>query len=110
RARRNPHPGVQGVRRRIGSAETNRPVTAVSGRPSASSASSPRAAYAPRVWHRNHRVGMAMIIGATFLTVLTGFLGKSAVTLTLGPRKTFLPPWYLPAGIVSPNEWLVTSM
>jgi alpha-1,6-mannosyltransferase len=53
---------------------------------------------------------MAMIIGATFLTVLTGFLGKSAVTLTLGPRKTFLPPWYLPAGIVSPNEWLVTSM
>ena len=85
-------------------------MTAVSGRPSESSARSAPAGYAPTVWHRNHRVGMAMIIGATFLTVLTGFLGKSAVTLTLGPRKTFLPPWYLPAGIVSPNEWLVTSM
>jgi hypothetical protein len=81
-------------------------MTAVSGR-SSPTASPP---YAPSVWHRDHRVGLAGIVGATGLTLLAGFLGPSAVTLTLGPRKTYLPPWYLPAGIVHPNEWLVTVM
>jgi len=66
--------------------------------------------YAPKVWHRNHRFGLAGIVSATVLTVIAGFLGPSAVALTLGPRKTFLPPWYLPAGLVQPNEWLVSSM
>ena len=35
------------------------------------------------------------IVGATALTLLAGFLGPSAVTLTLGPRDSYLPPWYL---------------
>jgi len=68
------------------------------------------AAYRPTVWHRDHRFALAGIIGATALTWLVGALGPSAVTLTLGPRKTFLPPWYLPAGILSPNEWLVSAL
>ena len=44
------------------------------------------------------------------LTLLAGFLGPSAVTLTLGPRHSLLPPWYLPAGIVRPNEWFVSAL
>lgn len=66
--------------------------------------------YRPTRWHRDHRFGIAGIVGATVLTVLTGFLGPSAVTLTLGPRTSFLPPWYLPSGILHPNEWLVSVM
>lgn len=66
--------------------------------------------YAPTVWHRHHRYALAMIVGATVLTVLGGFLGPSAVTLTLGPRTSLLPPWYLPDGIVEPNEWVVSAM
>ena len=44
------------------------------------------------------------------LTLVTGFLGPSVVALTLGPRDSLLPPWYLPAGLVQPNEWVVTAM
>lgn len=66
--------------------------------------------YRPTVWHRNHRYGILGIVAATVLTVVTGFLGPSAVTLTLGPRLTLLPPWYLPAGIVKPNEWVVSVL
>nr|MBA3527734.1 polyprenol phosphomannose-dependent alpha 1,6 mannosyltransferase MptB [Propionibacteriaceae bacterium] len=66
--------------------------------------------YAPTVWHRSHRVALLCIVGATALTWFPAALGPSAVTLTLGPRKTFLPPWYLPAGIVAPNEWLVSLL
>ncbi len=61
-------------------------------------------------WHRDHRFGLAGIIGATALTLLAGFLGPSAVTLTLGPRASYLPSWYLPAGIVEPNEWFVSAL
>ena len=50
------------------------------------------------------------IVGATALTMLAGFLGPSAVTLTLGPRHSYLPPWYLPTGILKPNEWLVSAL
>jgi alpha-1,6-mannosyltransferase len=66
--------------------------------------------YRPTVWHRDHRYGLAGIIGATGLTWMAGALGPSVVTLTLGPRKTYLPPWYLPSGIVHPGEWLVSVM
>ena len=50
------------------------------------------------------------IVAATALTLLAGFLGPSAVTLTLGPRDSYLPPWYLPAGVVRPNEWFVSIL
>ena len=66
--------------------------------------------YAPSVWHRDHRYAIGLIIGATVLTLVTGFLGPSVVALTLGPRDCLLPPWYLPAGVVQPNEWVVTVM
>ena len=32
------------------------------------------------------------------------------MTLTLGPRRSLLPPWYLPAGMVEPNEWVVSVL
>ena len=64
--------------------------------------------YRPEIWHRNHRFALFGIVGATALTLLAGFLGPSAVTLTLGPRHSYLPPWYLPAGVVEPNEWFVS--
>ena len=70
----------------------------------------PKAVYRPRVWHRDHRYGLAGIVGATALTVLAGFLGPSAVALKLGPRHSYLPPWYLPAGVLVPNEWVVSIM
>lgn len=73
-------------------------------------ARSPKQRYRPQLWHRDHRFALAGIIAATGLTVLTGALGPSAATLTLGPRKSFLPPWYLPAGIFEPNQWLVSIL
>ena len=66
--------------------------------------------YRPTVWHRHHRWGLFGTIAATALTLLTGFLGPSAVTITLGPRDSLLPPWYLPAGILRPNEWVVSIL
>ena len=68
----------------------------------------PQAPYRPAIWHRNHRFALVGIIGATALTLFAGFLGPSAVTLTLGPRHSYLPPWYLPAGVIKPNEWFVS--
>ncbi|HEX8487911.1 MAG TPA: polyprenol phosphomannose-dependent alpha 1,6 mannosyltransferase MptB, partial [Propionibacteriaceae bacterium] len=61
-------------------------------------------------WHRDHRVALTAIIGATALTWVAGALGPSAVALTLGPRRNLLPPWYLPAGVVEPNEWVVSLL
>lgn len=66
--------------------------------------------YRPTRWHRDHRYGIAATVAATVLTLLAGFLGPSAVTLTLGPRRSLLPPWYLPAGVVAPGEWFVSSL
>lgn len=79
-------------------------------RPVGNPAKPAKAVYRPTQWHRNHRYGLLGIIGATGLTLLAGFLGPSAVTLTLGPRNSFLPPWYLPTGTVNPNEWFVSSL
>jgi alpha-1,6-mannosyltransferase len=67
--------------------------------------------YRPEIWHRNHQFALFGIVGATALTLLAGFLGPSAVTLTLGPRHSYLPPWYLPSGVIDePNEWFVSIM
>jgi alpha-1,6-mannosyltransferase len=70
----------------------------------------PKTQYRPGIWHRNHQFALFGIVGATALTLLAGFLGPSAVTLTLGPRDSYLPPWYLPAGLVKPNEWFVSIL
>ena len=66
--------------------------------------------YRPTRWHRDHRYALTGIVGATALTWLAGALGPSVVTLKLGPRESYLPPWYLPAGIVNPNEWFVSGL
>lgn len=58
-------------------------------------------------WTTDGRLGFRMIIAATLVTIAIGFMGPSAVALRLGPRNgSLLPPWYLPAGIVSLNEWV----
>ena len=79
-------------------------------RRSGNPAKPPKPPYRPEIWHRNHRFALFGIVGATSLTLLVGFLGPSAVTLTLGPRKSYLPPWYLPTGLVKPNEWFVSLL
>ncbi|QDP94946.1 hypothetical protein FOE78_02570 [Microlunatus elymi] len=66
--------------------------------------------YRPTRWNRDHRVGLIGITGATLLCLIVGALGPSVVTIKLSPRDGFLPPWYLPKGIVHPNEWLVSVM
>jgi alpha-1,6-mannosyltransferase len=79
-------------------------------RRSGNPAKPPKPPYRPGIWHRNHRFALFGIVSATALTLLVGFLGPSAVTLTLGPRDSYLPPWYLPAGVVKPNEWFVSLL
>jgi alpha-1,6-mannosyltransferase len=79
-------------------------------RRSGNPAKAPQPRYRPGVWHRNHQFALFGIVAATALTLLAGFLGPSAVTLTLGPRDSYLPPWYLPAGVVKPNEWFVSIL
>ncbi len=79
-------------------------------RRSGNPAKPPKPPYRPEIWHRNHRFALFGIVGATSLTLLVGFLGPSAVTLTLGPRESYLPPWYLPTGLVKPNEWFVSLL
>jgi alpha-1,6-mannosyltransferase len=79
-------------------------------RRSGNPAKPPKPQYRPGIWHRNHRFAIFGIVGATALTLLAGFLGPSAVALTLGPRDSYLPPWYLPAGMIKPNEWFVSIL
>lgn len=60
---------------------------------------------------KSPRVGLALILLATVLTVAVGAIGPSAVTLTLGPRESLLPPYYPPAGAVpTPHEWVVSGV
>ena len=73
-------------------------------------APTPAGGHRASAWHRDHRVALAGIIGSTLLVLIAGGLGPSVVTLTLGPRDGLLPPWYLPSGVVMPNEWVVSTM
>ncbi|SDV02519.1 hypothetical protein SAMN04488544_3650 [Microlunatus sagamiharensis] len=97
-------------------AATHRPGHRAGSRRHAGSGGNParpqRKVYAPRLWHRDHRWGLAGIVGATVITVVVGFLGPSAVALTLGPRRNLLPPWYLPTSVMPtpPDEWLVSAL
>jgi alpha-1,6-mannosyltransferase len=79
-------------------------------RRSGNPAKPPQPRYRPGIWHRNHQFALFGIVAATALTLLVGFLGPSAVTLTLGPRHSYLPPWYLPARVITPNEWFVSIL
>jgi hypothetical protein len=57
-------------------------------------------------WARNHRLGLALIVAGSVLTLAVAACGPSPVTLTLGPRIDYLPPWYLPAGRIKLGEWV----
>ncbi len=62
-------------------------------------------------WTSSPRLGIGLIVLATVLTVGVGALGPSAVALTLGPRRSLLPPYYLPTGLIPvPGEWVVSSI
>lgn len=63
----------------------------------------------PTPWHRNPRLALIGIIVTTVIATGVGFLGPSAVAITVGPRSNLLPPWYLP-GRWRPNEWLVCGV
>ena len=107
--------GVDGLReqgpRGPAGAPDPRPVSATRAKRRRGNPAKPAApVYRPVHWHRDHRYALAATVAATALTLLAGFLGPSAVTLTLGPRESFLPPWYLPAGLVKPGEWFVSSL
>lgn len=43
-------------------------------------------------------------------TILTAFTGPSPVALTLGPRTSLLPPWYLPVSLSGLSEWVVVPL
>lgn len=58
-------------------------------------------------WARNHRLGLGLIVGASALTIGVGLAGPSSVALDLGPRTSWLPPWYVPDGTPVPSEWIV---
>ncbi len=69
-------------------------------------AATPRAAH----WHRDHRFGLGLVLTSVVTTIVVGFLGPSAVTLTLGPRESLLPPWYLPTGWLGTPPELAVSL
>jgi len=61
-------------------------------------------------WTSDHRFGLAMIIASCLVSVGVAFAGPSVVTLKLGPRIDYLPPWYLPVKWISLGEWVVVPL
>lgn len=57
-------------------------------------------------WSANPRIGMILIIGAALVPIIIGAMGPSVVTLELGPRESWLPPYYFATGLVTLNEWV----
>ena len=90
---------MSGLVKRIRSGSVGRRGRHQAWSPRRQSGQAAQAVYRPSVWHRDHHFALVGIIGATALTLLAGFLGPSAVTLKLGPRDSYLPPWYMPAGM-----------
>ncbi len=48
-----------------------------------------------------------MVLASCAVFVIIGFAGPSSVALTLGPRTSWLPPWYVPVAYANWNEWVV---
>lgn len=61
-------------------------------------------------WTRNPRLGVGLIIASALVTILIAFTGPSPVALTLGPRASLLPPWYLPVSMSGLSEWVVVPL
>jgi hypothetical protein len=68
---------------------------------------SARPRFLQRAWTRRPTLGVGLIVASALITVVVGFAGPSSVALELGPRAGLLPPWYLPAGVGQPPEWVV---
>lgn len=62
-----------------------------------------------RAWTRSHVFGLSLIGAAIGITIVIGFMGPSSVALALGPRRSLLPPWYLPVGTVRMPDWLAVG-
>ncbi|WP_460768863.1 polyprenol phosphomannose-dependent alpha 1,6 mannosyltransferase MptB [Mariniluteicoccus flavus] len=62
-------------------------------------------------WHRSPKVAIGLMVVFTALSVFIGARGPSVMTLTLGPRDgSLLPPYYLPAGLPRPNDWVIAIL
>jgi hypothetical protein len=57
-------------------------------------------------WSRNPKLGLALILASSALTIIIGFAGPSTVALTLGERNNLLPPWYLPYSLANWSQWI----
>ncbi|HRA77094.1 MAG TPA: hypothetical protein PLE12_12755, partial [Propionicimonas sp.] len=57
-------------------------------------------------WTTDHRIGVGLVVASAAVTIAVGFAGPSVVTLTLGPRTSLLPPWYLPVSWGPLPEWI----
>ncbi|MVA74825.1 hypothetical protein GC722_02065 [Auraticoccus sp. F435] len=49
-------------------------------------------------------------MSSPLITLVVAFLGPSAITLDLGPRRGLLPPWYLPADLLGTPHELAVSL
>lgn len=58
----------------------------------------------------SHKLALGLIVASCAVFVVVGAAGPSAVALNLGPRYSFLPPWYLPFKDANWNEWAVTAI
>lgn len=59
---------------------------------------------------RDPRLGLGLIAASIAIIVSVGFAGPSVVALTLGPRTSLLPPWYLPVSWGGLNEWVAVPL
>ena len=50
-------------------------------------------------WSSNQRIGFRLILASCFTTIVVAFLGPSTVTLNVGPARSLLPPWFIPADV-----------
>ncbi|MCA0293942.1 MAG: polyprenol phosphomannose-dependent alpha 1,6 mannosyltransferase MptB [Actinobacteria bacterium] len=57
-------------------------------------------------WLSDPRWAIGLIVAGAVMILGVALCGPSSVTLKLGPRTSYLPPWYLPVGMVSLSEWV----
>jgi hypothetical protein len=61
-------------------------------------------------WSSAQRLGVALIVASSVLTLTVALCGPSSVALRLGPRVDYLPPWYLPVGTLTLGEWVAVPL
>lgn len=61
-------------------------------------------------WTRNPRWGIGLIVAGSILILAVAFCGPSSVALRLGPRDSYLPPWYLPVGTIRLSDWVAVPV